>query len=129
MHFYSLSSEPRNWKRTHGRQPEILAYWQELTEKYDLFPNIQFNSKVVGAEWDDDLQLYHVTVEDVKTQAKVETDAHIIISSIGILNVPHWPDVPGTSKFKGNMFHSARWRHDIELKNKKVAVVGGGPTA
>lgn len=129
MHFYSLSSDLRNWKTTHGLQPEILAYWQELTEKYDLLPNIEFNSKVIGAEWDNDLQLYHVLVEDVKTRAKVVTDAHIVISSIGRLDIPRWPNVPGTSRFKGIMFHSAQWRHDVELTGKKVAVVGSGPTA
>lgn len=129
MHFYSLSSDPRNWKRTHGYQPEILAYWQELTEKYDLLPNIEFNSKVIDAEWDDDLQQYHIVVENVNTCAKVFTDAHVVISSIGVLNIPRWPDVPGTSKFKGTMFHSARWRHDVELKGKRVAVIGSGPTA
>ena len=129
MHFYSLSSDLRNWKSTHGYQPEILAYWQELTEKYDLLPNIEFNSKVIGAEWDDGLQQYHIVVENVNTGAKVFTNAHIIISSIGVLNIPLWPDVPGTSKFKGAIFHSARWRHDVELKGKRVAVIGSGPTA
>lgn len=129
MHLYSLSSEQRNWKTTHGYQHEILAYWQELTEKYDLLPHIEFNSKVVSAEWDEDLQLYHMLVEDVNTQAKVVTDAHIVISSIGLLNVPHWPDMPGASRFKGTMFHTARWRHDVELRGKKVAVIGSGPTA
>lgn len=129
MDLYSLSSDLRNWKSTQGYQPEILAYWQELTEKYDLLPNIEFNRKVVGAEWDDDLGMYHVLVEDVKTRAKVVTDAQIVISAIGRLDIPRWPDVPGTSTFKGIMFHSAQWNHDVELTGKKVAVIGSGPTA
>ncbi|KAF8624356.1 hypothetical protein AX15_005919 [Amanita polypyramis BW_CC] len=129
MHFYSLSTDLRNWKESHCYHYDILEYWQDLTEKYDLYPNIVFNHKVVNVEWNDELKLYHVTIEDFETGVKTATEAHVVISSIGTLNIPHWPDIPGLSKFEGVKFHSAEWNHDVDLRGKRVAVIGGASTA
>lgn len=63
------------------------------------------------------------------TQAKISTHAEILISAQGILETPNIPRIPGLSKFKGDLFHSARWREDIPLEGKKVGVIGNGASA
>ena len=55
--------------------------------------------------------------------------ANAVISAVGQLNQPRFPDIKGRETFKGPSFHSAHWRHDIDLKGKRVAVIGTGASA
>src|SRR5690606_1309608 len=50
-------------------------------------------------------------------------------SAVGQLNRPHYPEIPGRDTFAGPAFHSARWRHDVDLRGKRVAVIGTGASA
>jgi cation diffusion facilitator CzcD-associated flavoprotein CzcO len=84
---------------------------------------------VTLASWDDNEKVYHIVVEDVLTGEKDTFDAEVLVSAIGILEVPRFPSIPGLESFKGKMWHSANWNHDLELKNKKVAVIGTGASA
>jgi 4-hydroxyacetophenone monooxygenase len=56
-------------------------------------------------------------------------DAEAVVSAVGQLNRPNLPDIPGRDSFAGPSFHSARWRHDIDLRGKRVAVIGTGASA
>ncbi|KAG6919169.1 hypothetical protein DXG01_008467 [Tephrocybe rancida] len=82
----------------------------------------------VKAVWDSDESLYHVTWENVKTGKQATTKAEILVSALGILEIPRFPAIPGLSEFKGNIFHSARWV-DKGLDGKQVAVIGNGASA
>ncbi|RDB25927.1 Baeyer-Villiger monooxygenase [Hypsizygus marmoreus] len=129
IHFYSLSTEPKSdWTCTHPFQPEIQAYWEELAHKHSLEKHIVFGHKVVKAVWDAGAHLYHITVEDTRTGEQITTTAEILISALGILEVPMYPDIPGLSDFRGTIFHSARWI-DTELSGKRIAVIGNGASA
>lgn len=83
---------------------------------------------MVGASWDSLAQVYHITTKDVKTGAISLTTARILISAVGLLAVPKFPDIPGLADFRGTMFHSSRWV-DTELDGKRVAVIGNGASA
>ncbi|KAF9466624.1 hypothetical protein BDZ94DRAFT_1251379 [Collybia nuda] len=128
-HFYSLSTDLNpSWSCSHPPQPELEAYWNQLSERHSLYPHITFNRMVTAARWDSEKNIYHITTQDTKTGAQVSTTAHILISALGILEVPKLPDIPGMSDFKGSMFHSARWV-DIPMTGKRVAVIGNGASA
>lgn len=131
MHFYSLSTDLNPyWNKSHGMQPEIQAYWKHLAEKYSLLRHTAFNSQVVSADWDAEEQLYHLVIQDVVSGDMTSTTAQIVISAIGILEVPRYPpNMPGISTFKGASFHSARWNREVELHGKRVAVIGNGASA
>ncbi|KAJ7021677.1 hypothetical protein C8F04DRAFT_1003958 [Mycena alexandri] len=130
MHFYSLSTDLNpDWNATHGTQPEMHAYWRKLTTKYELYPRIVFNRLVVSAKWSPSEQLYHVITEDVQSHEQFSTTAKILISALGVLDVPRFPNIPGLSSFEGNLFHSARWDTGVELRGKRVAVIGNGASA
>lgn len=118
-----------DWKETQGTQSEIQAYWKELSKKYELEKHIVFNTKVVSAEWDVTQQRYNITTENVVSGTRLQTCAPILVSALGLLEVPRWPDIPGLSSFKGDVFHSARWNKSIDLSNKRVAVIGNGASA
>ncbi|EGN98237.1 hypothetical protein SERLA73DRAFT_74465 [Serpula lacrymans var. lacrymans S7.3] len=131
IHWYSLSTELRpSWKKSHGLQPEIQAYWIELAEKHDLYSHIMLSTKVVSATWDPAKQLYEVLYEEIASGTRHSTTAHIVISAVGILEIPKIPyEIEGVSTFKGESFHSADWRNDVEFHNKRVAVVGNASSA
>ncbi|KAF9009702.1 hypothetical protein BDQ17DRAFT_1421862 [Cyathus striatus] len=129
MDFYSLSTDLHNWKESHGSQEDILEYWRELTVKYGLYSTISFNSLIKSLDWNDAESKYYITIEDPKTGlTRVET-ANIVVSAIGGLEVPRYPNIPGLETFKGVMFHSARWRKDVDLRGKRVGVIGNGASA
>ncbi|KAG5647263.1 hypothetical protein DXG03_000798 [Asterophora parasitica] len=130
-HWYSLSTELNpNWSSYYIGQPEIRAYWEELFYKYDLPSCTKLGHSVQSAEWDSDAQLYKVAVKELATGKETHTEAEIIFYAIGGFMSPLFPkDVVGVENFKGLSWHSARWRHDVDLKGKRVGVIGNGCSA
>lgn len=112
-------------------QPELKSYWKNVVGKHQLYDNIELNTEVVRATWDATAQLYHITVRDVRTGVTREDTANAVISAVGALHVPNQPaELRGIQEvFKGESFHSARWRHDVDLHGKRVAVIGNGCSA
>jgi len=127
--FFSLSSDLHDWKESHGSQEDILEYWVDLAKKYDIYHRISFNHKVTSVEWDDSKNHYQITAEDTLTGKSGNSTAEIVISAIGVLETPRFAQVPGLDTFKGDMFHSARWNYNVDLKGKRVGVVGNGASA
>ncbi|KAJ7769773.1 hypothetical protein B0H14DRAFT_2967291 [Mycena olivaceomarginata] len=129
-HFYSASTDLNpNWSATHTPQPEMLAYWRKLALKYQLYSRTIFNRAVVSAEWSADEQLYHIVTQDVQSGTEFATTAKILISALGILDIPRYPNIAGLSSFEGELFHSARWDTGVDLRGKRVAVIGNGASA
>jgi cation diffusion facilitator CzcD-associated flavoprotein CzcO len=124
-HFYSYSFEPKHdWSRKFGLQHELLGYMEHCVEKYGLEEQIRFNCEVAEAVFDDARNLWTLTLTNGET-----LEAQVVITATGQLNQPAWPNIEGTDDFEGTCFHSARWNHDYDLKNKRVAVIGTGASA
>jgi cation diffusion facilitator CzcD-associated flavoprotein CzcO len=122
--FYSYSFMRHDWPRTHASQAEILTYLQAVIERFGLAPHLRFNTRVTSLVWDD--QRHHYTL----TTASGETEIFdVVISALGLLNVPRYPEWPGLERFRGPKFHTARWEHQHDLAGKRVAVVGNGSSA
>ncbi|KAH8100398.1 FAD/NAD-P-binding domain-containing protein [Cristinia sonorae] len=131
-HWYTLSSDLNpDWDRTHVPQPQLKAYWKRLAAKYDIGGHITYLTKVVAAEWDPERQIYRVELLDLRSGETRTEYAKVVISAIGVLDTPHYPeDLKGIqTTFKGEHFHSARWNWDVDLHNKRVAVIGNGCSA
>ncbi|KAJ7221365.1 hypothetical protein GGX14DRAFT_429489 [Mycena pura] len=129
VHFYSLSTELKpDWTHNFALQPAIQEYWLQVARKHDLYANIVFNRKVVSAQWDARAQQYSILTEDLNG-TKVVMTAAILVSAVGVLEIPRFPDIPGISRFAGDSFHSARWNNKVSLAGKRVAVIGGGASA
>ncbi|KAG6868706.1 hypothetical protein C0993_011644 [Termitomyces sp. T159_Od127] len=130
-HWYCLSTDLNpNWSSYYIGQPEIRAYWENLYYKYELPSHTQLGHMVVFAQWDSEAQLYHITVKEVATGQTKQIDAEIVINAIGGFMNPLFPkDIQGVEKFHGSVWHSAQWRHDVDLRGKRVAVIGNGCSA
>lgn len=124
-HLYSFSFEPKyDWSRKFAPQAEIHGYILQCVEKYRLRPHIRLNSEVLGAEFDAERALWRVELADGQV-----IEAQALVSACGQLNRPAYPKLPGLEHFRGEAFHSARWRHDLDLTGKRVAVIGTGASA
>jgi cation diffusion facilitator CzcD-associated flavoprotein CzcO len=124
-HLYAFSFEHKHdWSRAYAEQPEILSYLQHCARKHGLLEHIRFNTEVRGATFDERRNLWSLELGDGSTY-----EAAVLISAVGQLNRPTIPNVPGRETFARPAFHSAQWRHDVELGGKRVAVIGTGASA
>lgn len=122
-HLYSMATHLNpDWSRAYAAGSEIQAYLQQVARDEGLYDLCHFHQELKSACWDG-------------SRWRVETrDGHVwsarfLVSAIGALHIPSIPHIPGADRFAGPSFHSANWRHDIDLSGKRVAVVGTGASA
>jgi cation diffusion facilitator CzcD-associated flavoprotein CzcO len=118
------------WESYYATQPELRTYWENLWRKYDLVKHTCLNTVVTKAQWSNETQRYTVSLENVATKETSQVGAEVMIYAVGGFQGALYPkDIPGREQFHGEIFHSAEWRHDVILKNKRVGVIGNGCSA
>ena len=122
LYSYSFAQKP-DWSRTFAGQAEILDYVKSVAEQHGVVPYIHFGVTVAHSQW-----LESRSCWEVETSAGLYR-ANRVISCVGYLHEPILPDLPGLADFPGEVFHSSRWNHDIDLRGKRVAVIGTGASA
>src|SRR5947209_2312805 len=121
---YSWSDEqnPR-WTRAFANAQEIWSYMREVAERHRLGERIRFNHEALAARWDEDHERWEIET----SQGSLTAD--VLISGAGGLSEPAIPPLPGLDRFRGKIFHSARWDHGYDLDDREVAVIGTGASA
>jgi 4-hydroxyacetophenone monooxygenase len=128
-HMYSYSFEPSHaWPQHFSPQPVLLEYFRGIAEKYNLRKHIRFETLVETLAWDEGRAVWRATLKGKDGKAEV-VEANVVVTAVGQLNRPRFPDIEGLGSFEGPAFHSAEWRHDVDLKGKRVAVIGTGASA
>jgi 4-hydroxyacetophenone monooxygenase len=127
-HLYSFSFMAHDWPMYFALQPDVHGYLSAVADAFDLHRHIRLRTEVLDAAWDGDGRRWRVRVRrpDGSTD---ELAARILISATGIFNPPRYPDIEGLDSFDGPVVHTARWRPDVELTGKRVAVIGNGASA
>lgn len=124
-HLYSFSFEANpKWSRMFAPQQEIKAYLEQCARKYGILPHVRLGTEVSGMRWDDARKLWRI-----RTQGGKNYTASIVVSGMGGLAIPAYPNVKGLEHFQGKMFHSQQWDHAYDLNGKRVAVIGTGASA
>jgi cation diffusion facilitator CzcD-associated flavoprotein CzcO len=124
-HLYSYSFESNaGWSRRYAGQSEILEYLHGCARKYGLLSHIRFGQNVTRARFDEQRRVWVV-----ETEGGARYHARVVVSGMGALSNPAYPDLDGAARFQGERFHSATWNHGYDLGGKKVAVVGSGASA
>jgi cation diffusion facilitator CzcD-associated flavoprotein CzcO len=124
-HLYSFSFDLNpDWSRMYAGQAEIWDYMRRCARKYGIEPFIRYNKAVTRASHDEALGLWRVETSDGET-----VWARVLVSGVGALHIPAYPNIPGLERFGGKAFHSAHWDHDYDLTGKRVAVIGTGASA
>jgi len=128
-HMYSYSFEPSHaWPQHFSPQPVLLDYFRGIARKYDLRKHIRFETMVESLAWDEGRAVWRATLKGPGGKTEV-IEANAVVTAVGQLNRPNMPDIKGLGSFAGPAFHSAEWRHDVDLKGKRVAVIGTGASA
>ncbi|WGR91098.1 NAD(P)/FAD-dependent oxidoreductase [Bradyrhizobium sp. ISRA435] len=124
---YSFSKEllqEWEWSEHFAGQPETLRYCNYVADKFDLRRDIQFESRVTAAIYQDDVRSWQITLE-----SGARHTCRFLITAIGPLSTPTLPRIEGRDSFKGQSFHTARWpKQKVDFTGKRVAVIGTGAT-
>lgn len=120
---YTYSFEPNpDWQYRFARGDEIQRYFERCERKYGLSPFIRFSTAVAEARWEDGRWR-------ILTATGERDEADVLVSAAGALHHPRYPEIPGLAAFAGHCFHTARWDHGVDLRGKRVGVIGTGSTA
>jgi cation diffusion facilitator CzcD-associated flavoprotein CzcO len=123
-HLYSYSFRPNpDWSRVYAAQPEILAYLRATAAEEGLLPHIHFRSDVSNAAWDASHNVWRVRTEHGTHVARA------LVTATGHLSDPKMPAIEGLEDFSGELFHSAKWNHDVSWEGRRVGVLGTGASA
>lgn len=144
-HLYSFSFNLNpNWSKQLAEQGEILQYIEDTVDKFHLRPHFNVSIECLGAQWDKTEEQWHVRLKDLATGIEFTRKATIFISAVGGISMPRevrftlQPAVSeslidksilmfslqvrfdGMDTFKGPVFHTAQWRHDVKYAGKRV---------
>lgn len=123
-HLYSLSFAPNaDWTHAFSMQPEIHTYLRQCAVQAELQAYIRFSTNVTRMSWD-----------EAAGEWSIESDrgmyrARFVFAAFGSLSDPLIPKLERIERFQGQVFHSARWPHCLDLSGKSVAVIGTGASA
>jgi cyclohexanone monooxygenase len=125
---YQFSDELQQdwaWTERYATQPEILKYANHVAERFGLLPDIQFNTRVEAAIYDDSNHLWRVALDSGEA-----VTARYVIMATGCLSVPNVPSIKGLDESARNVYHTGRWPHEgVDFTGKRVAVIGTGSSA
>jgi cyclohexanone monooxygenase len=125
---YQFSDELQQewtWSERYSPQAEILAYLDHVADRFDLRRDIQLDTRVGKAAWDDAASRWTVATSDGRTST-----ARFVIMATGCLSTANFPSFPGQEKFAGRILHSGRWPHEeVDFRGKRVGVIGTGSSA
>ncbi len=123
-HLYSYSFHRYDWSRRYPPHDEILGYIADVVATFDLDRHLRFGFAVDRASYDQEHAVW--TLTDATSR---QVRSRVVVSSVGQLNRPRFPEIPGRESFTGASWHSARWNHDHDLADQRVAVIGTGASA
>jgi cation diffusion facilitator CzcD-associated flavoprotein CzcO len=123
-HSYTFSYAPNpDWTASFVGQSEIQAYLARCATEFGLDPQIRLNTRItsahyqVGGSW------------KLRSESGDDFEFDVVINAMGNQHTPLFPDVAGMDLFQGPSWHGTRWNHDVDLKGKRVAVIGSAASA
>ncbi len=122
---FSFEKEHR-WSEYFGRGPEVRAYLNKVSKKYGPYDHTRFETDVREGRWDDERHLWVLKVDTPSGQETIE--ANVVINAVGAFANPNFPKIEGLDSFEGQVLHPSRWPEDVDLRGKRVGVIGNGST-
>ena len=126
-HLYSFSfAQKSDWPKLYSGGADIQNYLEDVSEKSGIISYCQFHTEIIGASHEKGGWI--VSLKDASGKNS-EEHFDFVISGLGGLHSPAYPDVPGLEDFKGASFHTAKWDHNVDLNGKNVAIIGNAASA
>ena len=111
-----------DWTESQSSQPEVLSYLEHFADRFDLRRDIQLETWVRGARYDEATQRW-----TVETSTGLRVSAQFLICAVGALSTPNKPDIPGIDDFEGECIHTGNWPQEpVSFSGKRVGVIGTG---
>jgi len=127
-HHYCYSFEPADhWTEYFCQGPELIGYFERILDKRGLRPHCRFSTEVTAATWDEATGKWEVRLRTADGREETIA-ARFVISAVGSLSLPRFPEIAGRETFRGPSFHSSQWPADLEIRGKRVALLGAGAT-
>jgi len=129
-HDYSFSFDKEleqewEWSEKYSTQPEILRYANHVADRYELWPDMQFETRIDSAVFDENTKRWTVKTD----QGDVISAMHVVMAT-GTLSAAKQPDLPGHETFAGETYMTSKWPHEgVDFTGKKVGVIGTGSSA
>ena len=124
---YSFSSELEQewkWSSRYPGQPEILTYLNHVADRFDLRRDIQFETTVESAHFNDAGNYWTLGLEGEES-----ITARFVVSAVGCLSARNTPNFTGLESFAGDWYHTGAWPHDgVDFSGKRVGLIGTGST-
>jgi cyclohexanone monooxygenase len=112
------------WSERYPEQPEVLEYLRFAADELDLRRNIEFETEVTSAAFDEDSGTWRISTDDGET-----VSSKFFVTAVGCLSEPYIPDFEGIESFDGFWTHTGKWPHEpVDFEGKRVAVIGTGAT-
>jgi cyclohexanone monooxygenase len=112
------------WSERYATQPEILRYIEHVADRFDLRRDVQLDTRVRAAHWDEGAGRWQIETE------RGHTTARFLIMATGCLSSANVPDFPGRDSFAGKTYHTGHWPHGgVDFSGQRVAVIGTGSSA
>ena len=122
---YSFSEELQQeweWTERYPKQAEILTYINHVADRFELRPDIQLETRVVSAAYDEASRRW-----TVETDHGDKVTAQYVISAAGCLSAARVPEIPGLENFTGKQYHTGHWPHEpVDFTGQRVGVIGTG---
>ena len=123
--FDSELEQEWTWSEKYSTQPEILKYANHVADRFDLFSDIQFKTRVLSAEYSKKDKVWVV-----KTDRSEKITTRFCIFATGCLSSSNTPKFEGTDTFNGLSYHTGRWPHGgVDFLGLRVGVIGTGSSA
>lgn len=125
---YQFSEELQQeweWSERYATQPEILKYINTVADRFDLRRDIQFETRVNAAHFDEQTKRWLVSTDDGQ-----QVSAQYVVMATGCLSSANMPQIDGIDTFAGEAYHTGQWPHEpVDFSGKRVAVIGTGSSA
>ncbi|KAL6246549.1 hypothetical protein RBB50_006787 [Rhinocladiella similis] len=118
-----------DWSKKLADGREIQQYYSRMADARGIRQSTTFGVEVLHAKWNEHILLWEVLVEDRKSQKQTKWLANVLFDNGGGFHRPKYANIPGKDMFKGEQVHTAMWRDELDLKDKRVALIGTGPSA
>ncbi|HZB50034.1 MAG TPA: NAD(P)/FAD-dependent oxidoreductase [Mycobacteriales bacterium] len=104
-------------------QDVMRRHLEDVVDRHGLGPHIQLNTGIEAAAYDEDRRVWTVTTEQGE-----RFSARYLVTALGVLSTPYWPDIKGRDSFAGRLVHTAAWPEDLSVEGKRVGIIGTGST-
>ena len=105
-----------------------MAYIKRVAQQLQSY--IHLNQECVFAQWLEDTDLWRVEFLDRPTNEAFVQYSRVLFTAVGFLDIPKGlVSIANIQEFRGRIFHSSDWDHEVDFEGKDVIVVGNGASA